>query len=186
MASATRYINGFPVERRKVADLKAAPYNPRTITDSALAGLGASIDRFGLPVPIIENKQTGNIVGGHQRIKALLKKGTKYTDVIVVDLPIEREQALNIALNNRHIQGDFDDEKLDALLAELGNDFPDLQLERLLKSTGGATFDVTPETNINAVTSRYEILISCTDEVQQRELFNTLVHEGRKVKVMQK
>lgn len=63
------------------------------------------------------NRRTGNLVGGHQRFKILLARGVKEVDVSVVDLPLEREKALNIALNK--ISGDWDERKLGALLDEL-------------------------------------------------------------------
>ncbi len=46
----------------------------------------------------------GQLVGGHQRLKVLIAHGATYAHVSVVDLPIEREKALNVALNK--ISGD--------------------------------------------------------------------------------
>ncbi len=40
------------VERRAVADLTPADYNPRQISDRAMAGLRESVTRFGLVQPI--------------------------------------------------------------------------------------------------------------------------------------
>ena len=56
----------------KVADLTGAPYNPRTISDEAMKGLSASIERFGLVQPIVWNRRTERVVGGHQRLKVLV------------------------------------------------------------------------------------------------------------------
>ena len=44
--------------RMSIAELTPADYNPRTISEAALKGLAASIDRFGLVQPIIWNKRT--------------------------------------------------------------------------------------------------------------------------------
>ena len=54
--------------------------------------------------PVIWNRQTGNVVGGHQRLKVLIDLGQQEIDCVVVDLDLQREKALNIALNK--IQGD--------------------------------------------------------------------------------
>jgi ParB-like chromosome segregation protein Spo0J len=89
----------------EVKDLKPAPYNPRAISEDALDGLSHSIGEFGLVEPIVWNKRTGHVVGGHQRLKVLEREGAKTTKVVVVDLTPEREKALNVALNSRHIQG---------------------------------------------------------------------------------
>lgn len=108
-----------------LADLSPAPYNPRQISEEALAGLRASLERFGTVQPVIWNRQTGHVVGGHQRIKALQEMGDTETDVVVVDLPEIEEKALNVALNNPAIAGEFTVD-IHALIAELTGELPDL------------------------------------------------------------
>ena len=92
------------VETRRLADLVPAPYNPRAISDDALAGLGESIGRFGLVQPVIVNARTGRVVGGHQRLKVLQARGVEETDVVVVDLPEAEEKALNSLLQVKENQ----------------------------------------------------------------------------------
>jgi len=108
-------------ETMALSDLTPAAYNPREISDMAMMGLESSIKRFGLVEPIIYNQQTGNVVGGHQRLKVLIGQGVETTDVVVVDLPEIEEKALNVALNNQLIAGDFTKE-LEAIQAELADD----------------------------------------------------------------
>jgi 3'-phosphoadenosine 5'-phosphosulfate sulfotransferase (PAPS reductase)/FAD synthetase len=91
----------------KLADLLPADYNPRKITDAALKGLGKSIGKFDLVQPIVWNQRTNRIVGGHQRVKAMLAMGRTEADVRVVDLNEAEEKALNLTLNNPAITGDF-------------------------------------------------------------------------------
>jgi len=55
--------------------------------------------------PVIWNQKTGNVVGGHQRLKVLLDLGQTEIDCVVVDLDPQREKALNLALNK--IQGEW-------------------------------------------------------------------------------
>lgn len=67
MAGSTpKLLNGFPVERMAVAELTAAPWNPRRMPDDQAAALQRSVKEFGLVEPIIWNKQTKHVVGGHQ------------------------------------------------------------------------------------------------------------------------
>jgi len=120
----------------KLKDMSPADYNPREMTEEAEAGLEKSLSRFGLLSVIIYNKQTGNIVGGHQRYKQLLKNNVEETDVVVVDLEMNEEIALNIALNSRHIRGDFTQEAIASLRmaeARLGQVFSDIKLDCLLE-----------------------------------------------------
>ncbi len=121
--------------RLSLADLTPAPYNPRVISKEAIRGLTASIRRFGLVQPIVWNKRSKQIVGGHQRREVLMDHGVKEADVIVVDLDPNEERALNITLNNPAIGGEFTDD-LQELLADLRADMPEdftaLRLEELL------------------------------------------------------
>jgi hypothetical protein len=118
--------------RVSIESLKPADYNPRMMTDKARQGLSNSIDTFGLLQPIVWNKQTGNVVGGHQRLYDLIQKGVTETDVIMVDFPLSKEKAANIALNHTGISGMYDDTKLQELLNELENVYlEDLNLDEL-------------------------------------------------------
>lgn len=118
----------------RIADLAPAPYNPRKISDRALEGLRNSVRRFGVVQPIIFNERSGRIVGGHQRVKALQAEKTEETDVVVVDLSDDDEKALNVALNNQAIQGEWT-EDIVSLLGEIkASDaelFGDLRLDDL-------------------------------------------------------
>lgn len=121
--------------RRKISTLLANPDNPRTITDSAMAGLQASIERFGLVQPIIFNERTGHVVGGHQRLKALQSNGKKMADIVLVDLSEIEERALNITLNNPAIEGSFVPDSTEEILGLLKDDFEgydDLNLDGAL------------------------------------------------------
>ncbi len=116
---------GIKIETVALSAMKPAPYNPRTITDGALAGLRESIKKFGCVEPIIYNERTRNVVGGHQRLKVLELEGVTETQVVVVDLSAAEEKMLNVALNNPHIQGEFS-AGIDELLAELRVEDPDM------------------------------------------------------------
>lgn len=119
----------------KLADLKPASYNPRTIEPEAAAGLSESLKRFGLVQPLVWNRRSKTLVGGHQRREALLAAGNKEAEVVVVELDPTEEKALNITLNNPHVTGDFTSE-LQGLLNELKTSVPEeftaLRLNELL------------------------------------------------------
>ncbi len=117
------------IEKVKVEQLKAAAYNPRKELkpgDAEYEKLKRSITEFGYVEPVIWNKQTGNVVGGHQRLTVLKNLGATEVDCVVVDLDEQREKALNIALNK--IQGDWDKDKLAALLSDLDSSAFDVTL----------------------------------------------------------
>lgn len=125
-------IGHIKTERITIDKLVPADYNPRDMTGKAREGLSNSINSFGLLQPVIWNKQTGNIVGGHQRLYDLISKGALETDVIVVDFPLAKEKAANIALNHVGISGHYDEDKLQTLLGEIDESFlEDLNFEEL-------------------------------------------------------
>lgn len=108
-------IQKIPVEK-----LNAAEYNPRKDLkpgDPEYEKLKRSLEQFGYVEPVIWNKRTGNIVGGHQRFKVLRELGETEIDCVVVDIDTETEKAMNVALNK--ISGDWDKDKLMLLIADL-------------------------------------------------------------------
>jgi len=80
------------IETKKIKDLKHAPYNPRKSNERQEQHLKASLEKFGVVEPVVFNKQTGFIVGGHFRVRELKKLGYKEIDCVIVDLNEEDEK----------------------------------------------------------------------------------------------
>lgn len=138
-------------------DLKPNIKNPRTMSKHDAESLKKSITEFGDLSGIVFNQQTGQLVGGHQRIETFKRMDGKKDVVItqrfqapnkvgtvavgyvtyngefygyrVVDWPLDRETAANIAANR--IQGEFDLDLLAEMDWWLKENNPDL-----LQSTG--------------------------------------------------
>lgn len=144
--------------------LNPALYNPRHNLkpgDLEYERLKRSIIEFGYVDPVIYNRLTGRVVGGHQRLTVLKEMGIEQIEVSVVDLPEDKEKALNLALNK--IQGGWDEEKLAALLADLEGAGYDLaltgfdrdELDNLIGGKkGGCQPDDIPETPKDPVSQR--------------------------------
>ena len=113
------------IEKKNTAELLPADYNPRKDLkpgDKEYEKLKRSIEQFGYVEPVIWNKTTGRVVGGHQRLKVLIDMGMTKVYCVVVELSEEKEKALNVALNK--ISGEWDNNKLALLIADLqGTDF---------------------------------------------------------------
>lgn len=117
------------IRKMSVAEIDPACYNPRKDLkpgDPEYEKLKRSILEFNLVEPLVWNKRTGRLVGGHQRLKVLQELGYTEVEVSVVDLPEEKEKALNVALNK--ISGDWDYVKLKDLLEELDTGAFDIEL----------------------------------------------------------
>jgi len=96
------------IEIKKISELTPAPYNPRESTEKQESQLKQSLKKFGVVEPIIYNKQTGYIVGGHFRVRELQKLGYTEIECVIVDLSEEDEKELNIRLNANTGQWDWD------------------------------------------------------------------------------
>lgn len=117
------------IEKIAVEKLNPAKYNPRKDLkpgDSEYEKLKKSIETFGYVEPVIWNKRTGNIVGGHQRLKILVEQGVSEVECVVVDMDEKEEKALNVALNK--VSGDWDLPKLADLIGELDESMFDISL----------------------------------------------------------
>ncbi|MEB7736263.1 site-specific DNA-methyltransferase [Enterococcus hirae] len=116
------------IKLMKLSELKPADYNPRVDLVPGMdeyEKLKQSILKFGFVDPPIFNQQTGNLVGGHQRVAVAKDLGIcEEIEVSVVDLPLDKEKALNVALNK--ISGQWNEDKLALLLKELDAENLDL------------------------------------------------------------
>src|SRR2546426_10127813 len=93
----------------------AAPYTPRTISDHDLDALRRSLRFFGTVEPIVVNRRSGHIVGGHQRVKAAEAEEIPELPVVWVDLDDPSERQVCIAMNR--ISGERGPEKLEGVRA---------------------------------------------------------------------
>lgn len=107
------------VQRVNYKTLIPADYNPRHMDARTLRVLVGSLLRFGWVMPVVINRRTGNIVGGHQRARANAEvvrqlrrakdaraKEYEKPPAIYVDVSLPVERAMNVALNQ--ISGDWD------------------------------------------------------------------------------
>lgn len=108
------------IEKMKTEKLLPADYNPRKDLkpgDEEYEKLKRSIEQFGYVEPVIWNKTTGRVVGGHQRLKVLIDMGINEVDCVIVEMDENKEKALNVALNK--ISGEWDKDKLALLITDL-------------------------------------------------------------------
>ena len=191
---------GMPYQQVPVTKLNAAPYNPRVRLqpgDPEYERLKRSIAEFGLVEPIVWNRQTGHVVGGHQRLNVLIAEhGVTEVDAVVVDLPLPAEKALNVALNK--ITGRWDEQALGELLADLQADdtidalltgFDNDEITALIESaapapgsTGDDAANEGPTSGGGGVALQdgFQIVVLCESEAQQAQLFTRLKADGYK------
>jgi len=114
-----------------LSKLKKALYNPNEMSDDEFKKLVHNIREEGYLEYIVANKRTGyTIVSGNHRLDALLLLGYKEAEVIVIDVPLEKEKALNLSFNR--IGGVLNQEKVSEIIIDLKeSDFEDMKLTGL-------------------------------------------------------
>ena len=127
----------------KRSSISLAEYNPRTISDDARKKLKENIKRVGVLGGIIWNETSKNLVSGHQRISVIdeVNKYNPTTRVNDYDIKVEvvhmtdkQEKEQNLFMNNRSVQGEFDNEILKNILFDIdytNAGFEDFDLESI-------------------------------------------------------
>jgi len=169
-----------------ISELKPAKYNPRKDlqpNDQEYQRIKRSIEEFGYVDPVIINSDN-TVIGGHQRLKVLKELGNAQIDVVQIDIPKNKEKALNVALNK--ISGEWDIDRLTVLLGEL-------KTEGLLEITGfdekefaalKADLEKVDDPKEVPLKSAFEVIIECPNESEQEKTFNELMEAGYKCRVL--
>ena len=123
-----------------IDELRPDPANPRRISDAQLEALTKSLHEYGFVQPVLVRREGNTVIGGHQRLTAARRLGYKTVPVIYLDITLEQARLLNLSLNK--ISGDWDNELLSRMLADLApvdgldlslSGFSDDELKKLLK-----------------------------------------------------
>lgn len=125
----------FEVMDIRRSQIKEAPYNPRYMDEQSDKTLRKILKKKGLVEPLVWNKRTGILVGGHQRLRNL-DKAERYNPethendylitVSAVDVDEKEERELNIILNNQNLAGSYDLTKIGDLLLKDGINFAEV------------------------------------------------------------
>ena len=113
--STSKYQKGDEITINR-SQLAEAVYNPRIMDEPQMKRLKNGLKKHGLiGASIVWNRRTGNVVSGHQRLKALdMLEGSRDYElrVTVIDVDEREEKQLNVQLNNTSMMGEWDLDKL--------------------------------------------------------------------------
>ncbi len=143
-----------------VDDLKAAPWNPREVSEAALSALGYSLSEFGDISGIVYSADSGYLLCGHQRLRVLREKhngklkleegaivtpdGERFPIRIISGWGDAKEKAANVAANSELIAGRFTPE-LTGVLEEIKTELPELTDSLRLLNIFPEPFDANEE-----------------------------------------
>ncbi len=206
----SKYISSESVQIQR-SEISFADYNPRKISESAKKKLKANIKRLGVMGGIVWNETTGNIVGGHQKVKILDElhgyspddnKNDYVLTVEKVSLSSKEEKEQNLFLNNKSAQGETDNDLLARMITDIdydlaGLDTFDLQLAGIeLPSSTDIADDVDPfetmrelekvkspaEKKQDIQAKKEAVREKAMDDMADRETYVTLLFKSAKAK----
>jgi ParB family chromosome partitioning protein len=171
--------------RLPISDLHPDPANARRHPQRNLDALMSSLMRFGQQKPVVID--ANNIVrAGNGTLAAAKALGWKEIDAVRSDLPITELSAYAVADNRTAELADWDPDALTAALVgldemdlkSLGFDDPD----ELAKLCDQPLPELPGESE--SIADVFEVVVECRDEAHQRELFERLIAEGEKCRVL--
>ncbi|MBM4400685.1 MAG: hypothetical protein FJ045_01915 [Crenarchaeota archaeon] len=169
-------------ERVKLADLHFDGCNPNRLSREGMERLKASIRRWGDIVPIVTNKDL-LVADGEQRAVAMKELGM--TECSVIRLPVEDVDRRLL----RQVLNKFRGEHVKELDAEEFKLIIDAGAEEDLKSLLALSDEKLQtyfETDVEEIKfhETFEIIVTCKDEAEQEAVYNKLIGEGYKCRVL--
>lgn len=144
-----RFFKSLTIREVPRSQINAAAYNPRLISAYARKQLQNNLKSDECVEPLVWNERTANLVGGHQRLSLTDEDegfpGKDYlVPVSVVSLDLRREKQLNVRLNNRAAQGNFDQDLFQQFMADTDLSLDDLGFTKIdldIEFGGAAGFE---------------------------------------------
>jgi ParB-like chromosome segregation protein Spo0J len=167
----------------KISEVKTNPNNPRTIKDDKFAKLVKSIKEFPEMLnlrPIVVNDYM-IVLGGNMRLKACKEAGLKEVPIIKASNLTDQQQKEFIIKDNVGF-GDWDWDGLanewDAdEITEWGLDIPNFGADE--EFTDKEHKDLSDD-----LKETFEVIIECISEKEQETVFNNMIKDGYKCRVL--
>lgn len=173
-------IASIKIERWPIERIKLHPENTSKIpkvNSKPWKVLERSLDHDYFD-PLVVNARNDMLVSGHKRFAVMKHRGVKEVDVSVVDYDEETHLARLIA-GNEHA-GKPDKDAIEALMERLTSSSVDLSLTGIVgKKPARPRPDAPPDLG-----EVYEIIVECSGEGQQQELYERFKQEGLKCRLL--
>ncbi len=174
------FVNRIIGYGTKPADqFKANEFNYRTHPQKQRDAVQASLRELGWIGVVVENRQTGNLVDGHERVWQALA-GNEDVPYIEVELSEDEEKLALAIFDPITYMAETDAGILDALLREVNTGEAALQslLAELAEDAGITPHDSELGAGIDTVPEQWAVMVQCTTEIEQADLLQRLESEG--------
>ncbi len=182
----------YSVAPRALSDLVPYARNARTHSDEQVEAIAALIREYGWTMPILVDED-GEIIAGHGRVLAAHHLDLKEVPVAVAAGWTEAQKRAYRIADNRLVElSTWDDDLLRIEIGELRDMGADLTftgfdaaaLEGLLKLEGGGGSGGAGEVPGDGYKEQYGVIVMCSSEAHQAEVYDRLVAEGFTCKVV--
>jgi ParB-like chromosome segregation protein Spo0J len=160
---------------KNINDIRENDFNPNVIPEAKFKTLVRNIkdEGIGYVVPILIDSKNICIDGAH-RLRACKEAGLKKIQCVIFEGDEKKKKLLTLAMNNIH--GENDQEKLEALIADLSKGFDVKEIEEITGmnevsdvATGKKGDDLS-----SLIKNEYEVVIECRSEKDQKRTYNQL------------
>ena len=167
------------IKYKKLTDLTPYAHNPR-INDAAVDAVANSIREFGFLVPIVVDK-FDTIVAGHTRYKAATALGLETVPIVDAgNLTDKQIQAFRLADNKTAELAEWDFELLKAEL----DDLADFDMSMFGFDDIAFTDEQEHEPKEGIYQEKFSVIVDCTDEEQQKTVYELLTENGYQPRIV--
>lgn len=173
-------VERWPIDRPKPYAKNARAHSPAQVTH-----LAKLITEYGWTMPVLCDERDG-VLAGHGRLLAARELGLPEVPVIVArGWSAAQKKAYRLADNQSALMSAWDGELLRSEIGDLRAQGINMELAGFTSDALRGVFPRTVEER-RAVDgdTRFEIVITCADEAQQRELLEQFNAEGLKCRAL--
>jgi ParB-like chromosome segregation protein Spo0J len=113
--------------RTELSSIHEDPINTRKHGPENLSSIKASLLEFQQVEPLLIQKSSHRLIGGHGRLKAMLELGWTHADVVELDLTDSQARALSITLNRTAELAEWDVPLLTQVMQALHDEGVDMK-----------------------------------------------------------
>ena len=178
---------GLKIEQWPIEKLTPYARNPRK-NDEAVPKMAGLIREFGFKVPVVV-RSDGEVVDGHLRLKAARHLGMETVPVVLADEWTPAQvKAFRLAVNKSAEWADWDEALLELELEDLKAEDFDLGLIGFDDVAVDGPEGQQDEGDLPPDDFNYEqkwaVIVECTSEAHQQQVYEKLMGEGYECKVV--
>lgn len=163
--------------------IKLDPMNARKHDEANIRAIMGSLRTFGQVKPLVVNRDSREIEAGNGTLIAAQQLGWTHLAVVFVAHDPAAQRGFAIADNRTAELARWDDAMLQALLADVEQDIPDLYEDLLLERLRTEPEPEPAERQLEG-DETWGVLVKCKNESQQKILLERLEAEGYEVRAM--